>query len=219
MSTKDLPEGKRRPVRKADNLTAVCELIVYKLWEPPYLISLWASTACYRDRLAFFFFFLQTTPFHYSVFITCTYALSHSIYVYIYIFRVYTKGSTYSQSNFNIITSNTEKLMQRLLHTLSYIYDAHYLRNEIDCCLVGLCGSRLYKPGHVCIIETIVQIFHRIMTDHSNLLSWSKCFKRIISNLYIWYKTQSFLVCIHCLNRRLNIVMCMSDCRCVLDWR
>jgi hypothetical protein len=28
MSTRNLPEGKRRPARKADNLTAICEPIV-----------------------------------------------------------------------------------------------------------------------------------------------------------------------------------------------
>jgi hypothetical protein len=28
MRTKDLPEGKGRPARKADNLTAICEPIV-----------------------------------------------------------------------------------------------------------------------------------------------------------------------------------------------
>jgi hypothetical protein len=28
MSTRNLPEGKGRPARKADNLTAICELIV-----------------------------------------------------------------------------------------------------------------------------------------------------------------------------------------------
>jgi hypothetical protein len=29
MGTKNLPAGKGRPVRKADNLTAICESIVY----------------------------------------------------------------------------------------------------------------------------------------------------------------------------------------------
>jgi hypothetical protein len=32
MSTRNLPEGKRRPASKADNLTAICEPIVYKMW-------------------------------------------------------------------------------------------------------------------------------------------------------------------------------------------
>jgi hypothetical protein len=41
--------GKGRPVRKADNLTAICEPIVLKMWEPPPLTTLWASVACYRD--------------------------------------------------------------------------------------------------------------------------------------------------------------------------
>jgi hypothetical protein len=38
--------------RKADNLTAICEPIVKKMWEPRRLATIWASTACYRDSLA-----------------------------------------------------------------------------------------------------------------------------------------------------------------------
>jgi hypothetical protein len=32
MSTRNLPGGKERPTRKADNLTAICEPIVRKMW-------------------------------------------------------------------------------------------------------------------------------------------------------------------------------------------
>jgi hypothetical protein len=49
MSTRNLPGGKGRPARKADNLTAICEPIVYKMWEPQHLTTLWVSTARYRD--------------------------------------------------------------------------------------------------------------------------------------------------------------------------
>jgi hypothetical protein len=49
MSTRTLPEVKGRPARKADNLTAICVPIVYKMWEPRRLTTLWASTASYRD--------------------------------------------------------------------------------------------------------------------------------------------------------------------------
>jgi hypothetical protein len=37
-----------RPVNKAHNLTAICETIVYKMWEPRRPITLWPITACYR---------------------------------------------------------------------------------------------------------------------------------------------------------------------------
>jgi hypothetical protein len=47
MGLHGLLQGK---VRKAD-LTTICEPIVYKMWEPRRLITLWASMACYRDRL------------------------------------------------------------------------------------------------------------------------------------------------------------------------
>jgi hypothetical protein len=49
MSTRDLPGGKGRPACKAHSLTAICESIVWKVWEPRRLTTLWASTAGYRD--------------------------------------------------------------------------------------------------------------------------------------------------------------------------
>jgi hypothetical protein len=49
MRTRGLARGKGLPARKADNLTAICEPIVWKMWEPRRLVSPWASTACYRD--------------------------------------------------------------------------------------------------------------------------------------------------------------------------
>jgi hypothetical protein len=53
MSTRNIPGGKGRPAHKADNFTAICEPIVYKMWEPQYLTTLWASKACYRDTFTF----------------------------------------------------------------------------------------------------------------------------------------------------------------------
>jgi hypothetical protein len=49
MSTRNLPGGKGRPVRKADNLTAISEPVVYTMREPRRLTTLRAFTACYRD--------------------------------------------------------------------------------------------------------------------------------------------------------------------------
>jgi hypothetical protein len=37
MNTRNLPGGKGRPVRKADNLSAICEPTVQKKWEPWHL--------------------------------------------------------------------------------------------------------------------------------------------------------------------------------------
>jgi hypothetical protein len=34
MSTRNLPGSKGHLAHKADNLTAICDLIVYKMWEP-----------------------------------------------------------------------------------------------------------------------------------------------------------------------------------------
>jgi hypothetical protein len=49
MSTRNLPGGKGKPARKADNLTAICESIVWKMWDPRRHTTLWAFTACYGD--------------------------------------------------------------------------------------------------------------------------------------------------------------------------
>jgi hypothetical protein len=40
-------------VLKDDNLTAIYEPTVKKVWEPRRLTTLWASTACYRDSFTF----------------------------------------------------------------------------------------------------------------------------------------------------------------------
>jgi hypothetical protein len=53
MSTRNLHGGRGRPERKADNLTAICEPIVWKMWKPRHLTTLWVSTACYRDSFTF----------------------------------------------------------------------------------------------------------------------------------------------------------------------
>jgi hypothetical protein len=53
MSTWNLPGGKGRPARKADNLTANWEPIVYKVWELRHLTSLWAFTAVTVITLSF----------------------------------------------------------------------------------------------------------------------------------------------------------------------
>jgi hypothetical protein len=52
LSTRNLSDGKGQPARKAD-LTAIGESIVWKMWEPRRLTTLWASTVCYRDSFTF----------------------------------------------------------------------------------------------------------------------------------------------------------------------
>jgi hypothetical protein len=60
MSTRNLPGGKGPPARKADNLTAISEPIVYITWQPRRFTTLWAFTACYRDS-----FTLDVQHMHY----------------------------------------------------------------------------------------------------------------------------------------------------------
>jgi hypothetical protein len=52
VACRNLPWGKGRPARETD-LTAICEPIVYKMWEPPHLTTLWAFMACYKDSFTF----------------------------------------------------------------------------------------------------------------------------------------------------------------------
>jgi hypothetical protein len=61
MSTRNLPGGKGWPARTADILTTIRESIVWKTWEPRPLITVWASTACYRDSFTFAFLRLCTS--------------------------------------------------------------------------------------------------------------------------------------------------------------
>jgi hypothetical protein len=46
MSTRNFSGGKKRPVCRADNLAAICEPDVCKLWEPQPVTTLRATTAC-----------------------------------------------------------------------------------------------------------------------------------------------------------------------------
>jgi hypothetical protein len=64
LSTRNLPGGKGRLVRKTENLNAICELIVYKMWEPRRLTTLWASAVCYMDSVTFFFTFYSVDLRH-----------------------------------------------------------------------------------------------------------------------------------------------------------
>jgi hypothetical protein len=76
MSTRKLPGGIGRPARKADNLNAICEPIVQKIWKPRRLTTLWASTACCRGSFTFFYNesynFLMTMAMNLSAFSNVT---------------------------------------------------------------------------------------------------------------------------------------------------
>jgi hypothetical protein len=54
MSARNLTGSKGRPARAADNLTAIREPIVWKMWEPRFLTTLRAFMACYKDRFTFY---------------------------------------------------------------------------------------------------------------------------------------------------------------------
>jgi hypothetical protein len=54
MNTRNISGGKGRPARYADKLTAICEPVVQKVWDPRRLTTVWASTAFYRESSTFF---------------------------------------------------------------------------------------------------------------------------------------------------------------------
>jgi hypothetical protein len=45
-------ESRARPARKADNLAFIYEPIVWTMWDPQHLTTLWAPTACYGDSFS-----------------------------------------------------------------------------------------------------------------------------------------------------------------------
>jgi hypothetical protein len=63
MSTRNLPGGKARPTRKADNLTAICEAIVYIMREPRRLVTIYTSTESYKDSFRLLCFLLHVFQF------------------------------------------------------------------------------------------------------------------------------------------------------------
>jgi hypothetical protein len=52
MSTRNLPGGKGRPVRRAD-VTAICEPIFYEMWEPPRLKNLMGLCGLLQGQFTF----------------------------------------------------------------------------------------------------------------------------------------------------------------------
>jgi hypothetical protein len=53
MSIRILPGGKGWPARKPDNLSAICEPIIYKIWEPRRITTQWALHSCLSDSVTF----------------------------------------------------------------------------------------------------------------------------------------------------------------------
>jgi hypothetical protein len=70
-------------MHKADNLTAICEPIVYKMWEPQLLTPLWAFMACYRDSFTFIFYVCYIMiQFHITFVVVYYYIMiNHAIYI------------------------------------------------------------------------------------------------------------------------------------------
>jgi hypothetical protein len=54
----DISGGRARPARKVDKLAALYKPIVWTMWDPRHLASLYASRACYEDSCTYFIIFL-----------------------------------------------------------------------------------------------------------------------------------------------------------------
>jgi hypothetical protein len=55
--TRNLPGGKGRPARLADNLSAICETIFWEMWEARRLTTLWTFTARYGIAFTFYIYY------------------------------------------------------------------------------------------------------------------------------------------------------------------
>jgi hypothetical protein len=62
INARNLPAGKRRPALKFDNLTTICAPIAKEMWEPRRLVTLWVSTACYRDSFCYLYLICFAKP-------------------------------------------------------------------------------------------------------------------------------------------------------------
>jgi hypothetical protein len=62
MNIRNLPGDTERPARKADNFTVICGPIVWKMWEPRRLTTLWPSMASYRDSFTLLYFTFSFNP-------------------------------------------------------------------------------------------------------------------------------------------------------------
>jgi hypothetical protein len=67
-------------VREADNVTAICEAIVYKMWEPRHLTTLRASLAYYRDIFICLLSILHEQKYRYGIYLQ-TYKLQREVNV------------------------------------------------------------------------------------------------------------------------------------------
>jgi hypothetical protein len=56
ISTRSLPGGKGRLAREDENLAAISEPTVYKMWQPRRFTTLWAFTAFYSDNYTFYLY-------------------------------------------------------------------------------------------------------------------------------------------------------------------
>jgi hypothetical protein len=61
MSTMNLAGSRAWRARKVDNLTAVCEPIVQKMWEPRSLTTLRSLTVSYKDSFTFYLLYTYTS--------------------------------------------------------------------------------------------------------------------------------------------------------------
>jgi hypothetical protein len=55
MNTRIFLRSKARQAHKANNLTAICVPVIYKMLEPRRLRAIWTSTARYTDSFAFYY--------------------------------------------------------------------------------------------------------------------------------------------------------------------
>jgi hypothetical protein len=104
--------GKAQQMHKADNLNDICELTVYKMWDPRHQTTLWASKTYYRDSFTSRFLPLSnksTISFFYLSIIT---SLKLSLMYIITLTRklLYTKKTEWKQNGYLQLFMQTNAL-------------------------------------------------------------------------------------------------------------
>jgi hypothetical protein len=127
MSTRNLAEGKGRPARKADNLTAICEPTVKKMLEPRRLPPLCASTTCYRDSFTFFLLLLHVrNDFRHRLYVSNTHRSQYNLFLVRVFISTVLKPSTVGDVRIHLFWFLCP--LYCVIYVMQYIVYIHFLR-------------------------------------------------------------------------------------------
>jgi hypothetical protein len=167
MSTRNLPGGKWRPARNADNSTAISEPIFWKMCDPRRLTTLWASTACYSDRFTFFIYIWCSRTLM-LVICLCTHTHTHKHHAHVFCVRLL-------------------RLSLRSLHSVSYRWYRFHQCNQL-----GKCVHVLSK--HYCIYwsTSLHLILLTFLYDNGIQRQWSQFIIKQEIRISVWIYKENY---------------------------